>query len=134
MLDESFDRTDVAAYFQNAPEPARTGLMTLRRLILSVASETPGVGRLDEALRWNQLAYLTPDTKSGSTLRLGVTPGGFALYAHCRTSIIPDFAAAFPGLDRIEGTRGVHFQTAADIDPPRHAQLIRHALTYHLRR
>ncbi|CUH64662.1 hypothetical protein TG4357_01420 [Thalassovita gelatinovora] len=122
-----------AAFGAFAPE-ARRGLIGLRQLIFETAADLPEVGTVEETLRWGQPAYLTPVRKSGSTLRLGVPKsGGFALYAHCQTTIISAFAAAFPGQDRIEGNRAVLFEDASQIDPDRHTLLIRHALTYHLR-
>ncbi len=116
-----------------APRAARDGLWALRTLILETAASLPDVGRVEETLKWGQPAFLTPETKSGSTLRIGCPKsGGFALYAHCQTTIISNFAATFPGQDQIEGNRAVHFKHVDCIDPARHGQLISHALRYHL--
>ena len=115
------------------PMPARKGVLRLRDLIFGVARELPQIGKLEEALRWGQPAYLTPQTGAGSTLRLGPhRDANFAIFAHCQTDIISGFAATFPGLDRIEGNRAVLFDDVHQIDPARHGLLIRHALTYHL--
>ena len=125
---------EVAAAFDAFPDTAKPGLMRLRSLILDCAADLPQIGVLKEELRWGQPASLPATPRIGSTLRLGVPkPGGFAIFAHCGTSIIRDFADAFPGMDRIEGNRAVLFDTADQIDPARHGQLIHHALTYHLR-
>ena len=124
---------EVSAVYQAFPEDAQTGLLRLRALIFDCATAIPETGGLREELRWGQPAYLPVRPRVGSTLRLGVPKaGGFALYAHCATSIIRDFAEAFPGMDRIEGNRAVLFESAQQIDPARHAHLVRHALTYHL--
>ena len=123
----------IARAITAAPEPAQKGLWALRALILETAASLPNVGRVEECLKWGQPAFTTPETKSGSTLRLGCPKsGGFALYAHCQSTIISSFAEAFPGLDTIEGNRAVHFSDASQIDPSRHGQLIAHALQYHL--
>ena len=115
------------------PRNAIAGLMELRALIFKTAARLPEVGPIEETLKWGQPAYLTPVTKSGSTLRLGVPKTAkFALFAHCQTDIISRFAATFPGFDRIEGNRAVLFDDVNQIDPARHGLLIRHALTYHL--
>ena len=115
------------------PKNAIAGLMELRALIFKTAARLPEVGPIEETLKWGQPAYLTPVTKSGSTLRLGVPKtANFAIFAHCQTDIISGFAATFPGLDRIEGNRAVLFDDVHQIDPARHRLLIRHALTYHL--
>ncbi len=106
-------------------------MLALRRLVYACAANDPRIGRVEETLRWGQPAYIA---RKGSTLRIGATAEGFALYAHCQTTIVSDFASAFPGLDRIEGNRAVHFEDASQIEPARHGQLIAHALGYHLRR
>jgi len=128
-----FSSNAVAAAFDAVATPARDGLLVLRELIFDVADDLPEIGRLEEALRWGQPAYLTPDKKAGTTLRLGVPKSGeFALFVHCQTSLIADYLALFPNKDIIDGNRAVLFGDAAQIDPLRHGWLIRRALTYHL--
>lgn len=123
----------VKAAYDAFPAGAREMTLTLRDLIFSVASDNPQVGEIEETLKWGQPSYLTPQTKSGSTLRIGVPKqGGAALFAHCATDIISTYASTFPGSDRIEGNRAVIFTTADDIVPMRLRLLIYHGLTYHL--
>ncbi|WP_227421470.1 DUF1801 domain-containing protein [Pacificispira spongiicola] len=125
-----FQSPDVEAAFDAFPEPARGTLLALRALIFEVAAETPGVGAIEETLKWGQPAYLTPETKSGTTIRLGMPKtGGAALYTHCQTTVMSDFRALFPGEFTFDGNRAVLFDTSADIEKLR--MLIRHALTYH---
>ena len=132
-MTRAFASDAVAAAFDAAPPAARDGLLALRSLVFETAEDLPQIGRLEEALRWGQPAYLTPERKSGTTLRLGVPKSGkFALFVHCQTSLIGDFITMFPGQDRIEGTRAILFDSADQIDPRRHGWLIRRALTYHL--
>jgi hypothetical protein len=129
----SFGSDAVAKVFQSFPSEARQTALALRDLIFNVASETPQAGVIEEALRWGQPAYLTPSTKSGSTLRIGtIKSGEVALFAHCATTIISNYAQAFPNTDRIEGNRAVIFASADAIVPDRLRLLIRHGLTYHL--
>jgi Domain of unknown function (DU1801) len=117
----------------HVPDPiAREGLLALRNLILDTAHTIPKVGRIEESLRWGQPAYLTSQSGSGTTLRVGLSKKArFALFVHCQTSVISRFAQAFPGWDRIDGNRAVLFDTASEIDSFRHGWLIKHALTYH---
>ncbi len=125
---------EIAAFFADCPREARLGLMQLRALIFEVAGGLPAVGPLHEALRWGQPAYLTAATGAGTTLRLGVPKaGGFALYAHCRTTVIATFADRFADDFSYEGNRAVLFQASAEIQPEKLSLLIVHALTYHLR-
>lgn len=124
----------VADVFAGFDDGAKQGLTLLRRLIFEVAEDTKGVGHVAEVLRWGQPSYVTPVTKSGSTIRLGVPKtGGFAIFTHCQTTIMSDFAATFPGWDRFDGNRAVLFEDAKDIDTHRHGLLIKAALTYHLK-
>lgn len=124
----------IAEVFARAPEPARAGMLALRALILNVADDVPEAGRVEETLRWGQPSYITPDTKAGSTIRLGVPKsGGFALYVHCQTTLLSDFRALFGDDFRYENNRGVLFDSPDDIKPDLLAHLIRNALTYHLK-
>lgn len=130
-----FDDPGVQAAFDAFPTDVRDMALTLRDLIFSVAWDTPQVGRVDEMLKWGQPAYLTPETKAGSTLRIGMaSEGGAALFAHCATDIISTYATTFPGTDHIAGNRAVIFRKASDIVPARLRLLIFHGLTYHLDR
>lgn len=133
-MTRAFVSDAVAAAFDAVGTDARAGMLGLRTLIFEAAADLPQVGQVQEALRWGQPAYLTPVTKSGTTLRLGVPKSGqFALFVHCQTRLIADYITMFPGQDRIDGTRAILFDRAAQIDPQRHGWLIRHALTYHLK-
>ncbi len=60
----------VEAAFGAYPAPVKAKLLALRRLIFDTAKRTKGVGALEETLKWGQPSYLTPETKSGSTIRI----------------------------------------------------------------
>ena len=123
----------VGTVFDEMPDDARETAMVLRGLIFNEAARDPQIGALTETLKWGQPAYLTAASKSGTSLRIGIPKsGGCAIYAHCATNVIRSFADAFPGLDKTEGNRAVHFSNAQAIHPDRIRFLIRHALTYHL--
>lgn len=124
----------VEATFAGFPPRSRRGLLTLRRLIFETAVATPCVGALQETLKWGQPAYLTPETRSGSTIRLGLPKqGDFALYTHCQTSIIADFQSLFPDDFVYEGNRALLFEDGEALPLEKLRLLIRGALTYHLK-
>ena len=125
---------EIWAVFESWPEPARSGLIRLRDLILAEAARLPEIGPVTEALRWGQPAFLTLDTGSACSLRLGLAKGrDFALFVHCRTDLIATFRAG-PGAEaRTEGTRAILFRDPAEIDDDALAFLIRRALTWHCR-
>ena len=129
-----FEDPKVEQVFRAFPRHLQPGLYRLRELIFCVASRTDHVGRLEETLKWGQPAYLTPETKSGSTLRLGTSKhGGFAIYVHCQTTILSEFRTIFPNEFIYEGNRAIHFQSSDDLIEAPLKTLIRRALTYHIR-
>lgn len=124
---------DVKAAFDAMPCGAREGCLSLRALIMDVARETPEAGRVSEELRWGQPAYLTPESKAGTTIRLGCPKtGGFALFVHCQTTLIEGFRPIAPKGTRFDGKRAVVFESEDEVDRAALRLLIRSALTYHL--
>lgn len=130
-----FRSSKVEAVFRSYPPRMRKRLMTLRRLVFDTAKRTGGVGEIEEALRWGMPSYLTPETKSGSTIRIhwdDKEPDRYAMYFHCQTSLVSTFQQLFPGKFRYEGKRAIIF--TEDDEPPM-AELghcVSLALTYHL--
>jgi Domain of unknown function (DU1801) len=125
----------VRAAFAAFPPDVRRASMHVRALIFETAAATPGVGPIEERLRWGEPAYLTSATRSGSTVRLGWHPSKrdeCQVLFHCRTTLVERFRTLFPNDFRFEGQRAIVF--ACDASPPRDA--LRHcialALTYHL--
>lgn len=101
------------------------------------AKTTPGVGRLEEALRWGQPSYITPETGSGSTIRIDHIrhePTKYAMYFICTSGLIGDFKELYRGKMKFEGNRSIVFDVADRLpeEPLRHC--ISLALTYHLRK
>ena len=134
MPQHPFRDPKVAATFDAFPAAPRKGLLTLRALIFETAVTTPDAGAIEETLKWGQPAYLTPETKSGSTIRLGVPKGGgFALYTHCRSSLISDFQTLFPSDFTYDGNRAIHFASGQTLPTEALSLLIKSALTYHLK-
>jgi hypothetical protein len=131
----SFADPAVAAVFETYPEPVRARLLVLRALIFETAAATDGVGPLHETLKWGQPAYLTPNTRSGSTIRIDRVRASddIALYCHCQTDLVATFAARYPRF-RYQGNRAL----VLGKDPASAAEPLRHcialALTYHLRK
>lgn len=124
---------NVRAAFDAFMPPIRAALMDIRALIFAVAGRTDGVGPITETLKWGQPAYLTAATKSGTTIRLG-TPksGGFAIFTHWQTKVIPEFQALFADDFTYDGTRAVVFTVGDRVNRAALELLIHRALTCHL--
>ena len=123
--------------FNTYPKPVRGKLLALRQMIFDVAKKTEGVGKLEEALRWGQPSYLTPETGSGSTIRIDQIknePGKYAMYFICTSGLIEDFKELYKDKMTFAGNRSIVF----DADDRLPEEALRHcislALTYHLRK
>ena len=124
---------DVARAFDNMPPGVQDPMRKLRHLILDTAANTPGVGPITETLKWGQPAYLTEQTKAGTTLRLGCPKQGeFAIYTHCQTSVMTEFQTLFPDDFVFDGNRAVIFGQGETLPLEKLRFLVARALTYHL--
>ncbi len=134
ITDQPFLDEAVAAVFAASTPAARAQLLRLRALIFATAAATPGVGSVDETLKWGQPSYLTSVSKSGTTIRIDAVkgaPGRVALYVHCQTHLIEQFRERYRDALTFEGNRAVLLDTDAPlpVEPLRHC--IAMALTYH---
>ena len=124
--------SDIEAQLDRHPEPTRSALKRLRRLILDTAAATPGVDAVEEALRWGQPSYLT---KTGSTIRIDAVNGSqYALFVHCQTNLLASFRAIYGDALVYDGKRALIFDAAAPLDEDVVAHCIALALTYHSRK
>ena len=129
-----FQSTAVAQAFEAYPPNMRPKLLALRELIFKVGASTPGIGKLEETLKWGEPAYLTSQTKSGSTVRIGwksSSPTQYAMYFHCQTNLIDTFRTLFPGAFKFEGNRAIVFNESDAVPTDSLAFCVAAALTYH---
>jgi hypothetical protein len=128
----------VARVFAAYPKRTKAKLLALRRLILETAAKTPGVGALNETLKWGQPSYLTQESRSGSMIRIDrVKPAAgddrerYALYVHCQTTLVSTFRQLY----RDELVFGGNRSILLDADRPLPKAALKHcialALTYH---
>lgn len=83
----------VLRVFSSYQTDHQTILLKIRQLIFETASTDKCIGPLTETLKWGEPAYLTEETKSGSTLRLGISKDsqGPAVFVSCNTALIQNF-------------------------------------------
>ena len=125
---------EVAAAFDAYPPKFRRKLLALRKLIFETAESTEGVGEIEETLKWGEPAYLTSQSKSGSTIRIAwkkSAPREYAIYFHCQTSLVETFRHRFPGKLRFDGNRRIVFSENDRIPIGPLSSCITAALTYH---
>ena len=82
---------DVLNIFESYPKHAREKLLFLRQLIFDTASDTEGVGGVEETIKWGQPSYIV---KGGSTVRMDMNNSNsmqYAMYFHCKTKLVDTF-------------------------------------------
>jgi len=130
-----FSDPAVDAAFSAYPKPIRAKLLALRRLIFDTAKATEGVGALQETLKWGQPSYLTPETKSGSTIRIDQVKsatGQYAVYFHCQTDLVATFRELYPRELSYGGNRSILLDAADELPQAALRHCVALALTYHL--
>lgn len=109
-------------------------MLALRRLVFEVAAQLPDVGALEETLKWGEPAYLTPVSRSGTTIRMDWKPRSpdvCALYFNCQTTLVETFRSLFPEIFTYEGNRAVLMPLSALLPEEAVKTCIAAALTYH---
>ena len=132
-----FGNASVEQAFRAVPPGPRKRLLALRAIIFDTAARTPGVGVLDETLKWGEPAYVTTQSGSGSTVRLGwkkADPGSCAMYFNCRTTLVETFRSLFPNEFRFEGQRAMVFGADDPMPADSIALCVAAALTYHAKK
>jgi len=127
--------SNVATVFDRYPERIREKLLFLRQLIIETAATTEGVGELEETLKWGEPSYLTPQTKSGSTVRINWKESlgdQYAVYFKCTTPLVPTFKKMYPTEFKYEKNRAILFDVNDKIPIEKLKNCIKMALTYHL--
>ena len=130
-----FRDSAVDAVFSAYPRPLKAKLLALRRLIFETAETTKGVGALQETLKWGQPSYLTPQTNSGSTIRIDQVKsvaGQYAVYFHCQTDLVETFRELYPTQLRFGGNRSILLDATDELPRAELRHCVALALTYHL--
>jgi hypothetical protein len=124
----------VKRVFYSYPAAIRPRMLALRSLIFETAASTDGVGELHETLKWGEPAYVTAQTRSGSTVRIHSkksSPTQCAVYFNCQTGLVETFRSLFRGEFRFEGHRAIVFDESDALPTDALAFCIAAALTYH---
>jgi hypothetical protein len=135
---DGFADPAVEAVFAGYPKRTKAKLLELRQLILQTAAKTPGVGALQETLKWGQPSYLTAETRSGSTIRIdrvkpeaGDDTERYALYVHCQTTLVSTFRQLYRDQLTFGGNRSILLDAGRRLPKAALRHCIALALTYH---
>ncbi len=125
----------VEKVFDSFPENLQEPLHSLRKMILATAAETEGIGRVEEKVVRGLPAYLTSESRSGTTVRIGPVrdrPGYYAVFFNSQLDLVESFRTQFAGLFEFEGMHAIAFHYNAEIPLSAVCSCIRSALTYYL--
>ncbi len=121
----------VKPVFGAYPKNVKSKLLHLRELVINTASETIGVDKLEETLKWGEPSYLT---KHGSTIRMdwkSKTPNQYAIYFKCTSQLVPTFKTIYKNTFVFEGNRAIVFQLKDTVPEAPLKHCIQMALRYH---
>jgi hypothetical protein len=93
------------------------------------------VGKIEESLKWGEPSYLTPISKSGSTIRIAWKESNkdqYSIFFKCTANLVPAFRDKFPHKFHYGGNRSIDFNLHDDVPVNELKQCIALALTYHL--
>ena len=126
---------DVNSVIKTYPSYAREIFFQLRELLYQTATSNHKVGSLEETLKWNEPAYLTTQSKSGSTIRIAWNkkyPETLGIYLNCKTSLVENVRTMFPDDFKFEGNRGLILLHNKALPVASIRYCFEMALTYHL--
>ena len=126
-----FENSTVEAVFANYPAEMNKQMMALRQLILDTASETEGVTKLEETLKWGEPSYLT---KGGSAIRIDwkpSSPNEYAMYFNCQSKLIDTFKELYHDTLTFDGNRAIVLNAGVAIPTNELKHCVSLALTYH---
>lgn len=127
--------SEVAAVFDSYPEKIKSKLLFLRKLIYDTAESIESVGEIEETLKWGEPSYLTPKSKSGSTIRIAWKESQkeqYSIFFKCTANLVPAFKEKFPQKFNFGGNRSIDFNINDNIPVKELKQCIALALTYHM--
>jgi hypothetical protein len=80
-------------------------------------------------------SHLTPETESGSTIRIDQVKsaaGRYAVYFHCQTGLVDTFRELYPAKLRFGGNRCILLDAKDELPRAELRHCVALALTYHL--
>lgn len=128
---ELIESPEVSKTIKKYPENIQDKLHYLRSLILETASETEGITKIEETLKWGEPSYTT---KNGSTIRIDWkenNPKQYVMYFHCKTKLVDTFKEIYKDSFKFEGNRAIIFNTNDKIPVNKLKHCILLSLTYH---
>ncbi|TGL86948.1 hypothetical protein EHQ68_15335 [Leptospira congkakensis] len=128
-----FPSEEISSYYFNLTPVMFDKFMEIRTWIYELSESDERIGEIEECLKWAEPSFLTPKTKSGSTIRIAkVNEVEFALYFNCKTTIAKEIAIEFPEWN-CDGRRALYFKANQKLSKAKLIVCLKKALLYHKR-
>ncbi len=127
-------KPEVAAVFSSYPDKFKSKLLNLRNLILETAAKIESAGEIEETLKWGEPSYLTPKSKSGSTIRIAwkkAKKDQYSIFFKCTADLVSAMKERYPDKFNFGGNRSIDFELNDKVPKKELKQCIALALTYH---
>ena len=127
-------KPEIEVVFDSYPSKFKRKLLVLRQLILETAAKIESVGEIEETLKWGEPSYLTPKSKTGSTIRIAwkeAKKDQYSIFFKCTADLVPAMKKRFPDIFTFGGSRSIDFKLNDKIPKKELKQCIALALTYH---
>ena len=127
-------KAEVAVVLDSYPTEIKSKIMFLRHLIYDTAASFEEIGEIEETLKWGEPSYLTPKSKSGSTIRIAWKESKkdqYSIFFKCTANLVPAFKEKFPQKFKFGENRSIDFNLYDDVPVRELKQCIALALTYH---
>ena len=131
-----FASDQVADAFSRFNPAEHATLLAVRGLIHELATETPGVGTLEESLKWGSPSYVTVSPRTGTPIRLdrhNSDENTVGVYVHCQSRVMEQFKVVHPSSPRTLGARALLLHTDKALPLAALSDFLLIALTYRLR-
>ncbi|MEM9999827.1 MAG: DUF1801 domain-containing protein [Pseudomonadota bacterium] len=115
--------------------PCKDRYEEIKHLIAQAAAEVPGIGAIDETIKWGQPSFAPAKQGIGSSVRIETRPDGeFGLMFICTTGLVDEFRSIYGDTLHFEANRAIVLKDGplAEQDALKHC--IQLALTHKLRR
>ena len=126
--------SEVKAVFDSYPQNMKAKLLFIRQLIFDTAASLEGIGEIEETLKWGEPSYLTPESKSGSTIRIAwkeAKKDQYSIFFKCTANLVPTFRERYSAEFKYGGNRSIDFKINDKIPTKKLKNCIALALTYH---
>jgi hypothetical protein len=126
-------KPEVISALAGFPETMRETAQALVSLVNETASSLPGVGQLEDSLKWGEPSFAPKRKNVGSSVRIAARRDGrIAMNFICHTGLVERFREIYSSKLEFEGNRTIVVDPEKPVQREEIGHCVAMALTYHL--